>query len=123
MTRVARSQVTKMDFATSNLRGAKIPLYVAGAQVLCNVTMGPVAGTAFNMTTISYNGSLDIGVFIDPAAVEDPDDLRACFEEAYADLIALGTPAPPKPPRKPRPAARQKAAAKRKRPAAPVAAP
>jgi hypothetical protein len=81
-----------MDFATSNMRGARIPLYMCGAQVLYNVTMGPVAGTAFNMTTISYNGSLDIGVLIDPAAVEDPGDLRECFERAFAELIAAGKP-------------------------------
>jgi WS/DGAT/MGAT family acyltransferase len=87
MTRVARSQVTKMDFATSNMRGARIPLYVCGSEVLFNVTMGPVAGTAFNVTTISYNGNLDVGIFIDPAAVEDPDDLRQCFEDAFAELI------------------------------------
>jgi hypothetical protein len=91
MTRVARSQVTKMDFATSNMRGARIPLFVCGSAVLYNVTMGPVAGTAFNVTTISYNGSLDIGVFVDPAAVEDPADLRQCMEDAYADLI-VGAP-------------------------------
>jgi WS/DGAT/MGAT family acyltransferase len=90
MTRVARSQVTKMDFATSNLRGARIPLYICGAEVLFNVTMGPVAGTAFNITTISYNGHLDIGMFIDPAAVEDPAELRRCLEDAFADLIAVG---------------------------------
>ena len=96
MTRLARSQVTKIDFATSNMRGARIPLYMCGAQVLYNVTMGPVAGTAFNMTTISYNGSLDIGVFVDPAAVADPDDLRRCFEEAYAALIAEARPRPRK---------------------------
>jgi WS/DGAT/MGAT family acyltransferase len=88
MTRVARSQVTKMDFATSNLRGARVPLYVCGSEVLFNATMGPVAGTAFNATTISYNGNLDIGIFLDPEAIDEPDDLRRCFEEAFADLIA-----------------------------------
>ena len=98
MTRVARSQVTKMDFATSNMRGAKIPLYVCGSEVLYNVTMGPVAGTAFNVTTISYNGHLDIGIFIDPAAVEDPDDLRRCFEDAYAALSGRPTPSVARPP-------------------------
>jgi hypothetical protein len=52
--------------------------------------MGPVAGTAFNLTTLSYNGSLDMGVFIDPAAVEDPDDLRRCLQDGYAQLLAAG---------------------------------
>ena len=55
-----------MDFATSNLRGARRPLYMCGAEVIQNIPIGPVAGTAFNITTVSYNGSLDIGLAIDP---------------------------------------------------------
>jgi hypothetical protein len=90
VTQVARSQAAKMDFATSNLRAAPFPTYISGAKVLENATMGPVAGTAFNLTTISYNGSLDMGMFIDPAAVEDPADLRTCMFEGYTELLAAG---------------------------------
>ena len=92
VTRVARSQAAKMDFATSNLRGAPFPMYLSGAKLLQHVTLGPVAGTAFNMTALSYNGSLDIGLFIDPAAVEEPDDLRGCIAEAYGEILAVGKP-------------------------------
>jgi WS/DGAT/MGAT family acyltransferase len=90
VTQVARSQAAKMDFATSNLRAAPFPMYISGAKLLDNVTMGPVAGTAFNLTTISYNGSLDMGMFVDPAAVADPADLRECMLDGYADLLAAG---------------------------------
>jgi WS/DGAT/MGAT family acyltransferase len=90
VTRVARSQAAKMDFATSNLRAAPFPMYISGSEVLENVVMGPVAGTAFNITTISYNGSLDMGVFIDPAAVDDPSSLRRCLEVAYRRLLEAG---------------------------------
>ena len=50
ITRAARAQAGKIDFATSNLRGAPFPLYVSGARVVSLVTMGPVAGTACNAT-------------------------------------------------------------------------
>jgi diacylglycerol O-acyltransferase / wax synthase len=90
VTRVGRSQSSRMDFATSNLRGARRPLYMCGAKVLQNIPIGPVAGTAFNITTVSYNGNLDIGLAIDPRAVEDPDDLRHCIEEGYAALMEAG---------------------------------
>ena len=90
VTRVARSQVTKIDFATSNMRAAPFPMYISGAEILENVTMGPVAGTAFNLTAISYNGSLDMGVFIDPVAVPDPGGLRDCLAEGYAQLLDAG---------------------------------
>ena len=53
VTGVARSQAARMDFATSNLRGAKVPLYISGAAVEANYPFGPLAGTAFNLTTMS----------------------------------------------------------------------
>jgi hypothetical protein len=90
VTQIARSQVTRMDFATSNMRGAPFPVYISGAEVLENVIMGPVAGTAFNLTTVSYNGSLDIGAFIDPAAVDDPGGLRDCLAGGYDQLLDAG---------------------------------
>jgi hypothetical protein len=90
VTRVARAQAAKMDFATSNLKAAPFPMYISGSLITQNVTMGPVAGTAYNLTVLSYNGSLDIGAFIDPVAVEVPADLRRCMEEGYAALIAAG---------------------------------
>jgi hypothetical protein len=90
VTRVARAQAAKMDFATSNLKAAPFATYISGALITQNICMGPVAGTAYNLTVLSYNGSLDIGAFIDPAAVEDPADLRRCMEDAYAELVAAG---------------------------------
>jgi WS/DGAT/MGAT family acyltransferase len=87
---VARTQVTRMDFATSNLRAPAVPLYISGAEILENIIMGPVAGTAFNLTAISYNGSLDMGAFIDPAAVEDPGELRDCLAAGYEQLLEAG---------------------------------
>jgi WS/DGAT/MGAT family acyltransferase len=90
VTQVARSQVTRMDFATSNLRAPPVPLYISGAEILENIIMGPVAGTAFNLTAISYNGSLDMGVFTDPAAVDDPAELRDSLAAGYQRLIEAG---------------------------------
>jgi WS/DGAT/MGAT family acyltransferase len=119
MTRVARSQVTKMDFATSNLRGARVPLYVCGSKVLFNVSMGPVAGTAFNATTISYNGSLDIGIFLDPEAVDKPGDLQRCVEEAFADLISASARKPAAPRKAARTAASSRTATSSRKTATP----
>jgi diacylglycerol O-acyltransferase / wax synthase len=87
ITRLARQQAQTVDFATSNVRGASVPLYVAGAEMLQNYAVGPLAGVAYNLTLLSYNHSLDMGVNIDTAAVTDPDLLRECLEQAFADLI------------------------------------
>ncbi len=90
VTRTARSQAGRIDFATSNLRGAPFPLFCAGAKVLATVCMGPVAGTAANATGLSYDGNFDIGLFLDPVAIDDPEAYRRCVERSFADLVDLG---------------------------------
>ncbi|MFM8268541.1 MAG: wax ester/triacylglycerol synthase domain-containing protein [Ilumatobacteraceae bacterium] len=89
ITRVARQQAQTVDFATSNVRGAPIPLYVAGARLLENYPVGPLGGVAFNLTLLSYDHSLDMGVNIDAAAVDEPSLLRECLAGAFADFAAL----------------------------------
>jgi diacylglycerol O-acyltransferase / wax synthase len=90
ITGVARSQTANMDFATSNMRGAPVPTYVSGARILWTGTLGPVAGTAFNLTAMSYDGSFDMGLHVDPAAVADCDDLRRCIEVGFDDVLEAG---------------------------------
>ncbi len=91
LVRFARQQTETVDFATSNVRGAPFDLYVAGAKIVANYPMGPTGGTAFNLTVLSSAGSLDMGLNIDAAAVEDPDLLRDSLESSYAELLAAGS--------------------------------
>ena len=66
--------------------------FVSGARVEAQYPFGPVAGTAFNLTTVSYNGSLGHGLFVDPVAVAEPARLRDDMIDAYHELIdAAGT--------------------------------
>ena len=88
--RLARQQVETVDFATSNVRGAPFDLYIAGAKIEANYPMGPTGGTAFNLTTLSSAGWLDMGVNIDLAAIDEPELLRTCLIDAYAELLAAG---------------------------------
>jgi WS/DGAT/MGAT family acyltransferase len=87
VTRLARQQAQTVDFATSNVRGAPVPMYIAGAQLLENYPIGPLGGVAFNLTLLSYNHSLDMGVNIDTAAVSDPALLQRCLTAAFDDLL------------------------------------
>lgn len=87
ITRLARQQAQTVDFATSNVRGAPVPLYLAGAQLLENYPVGPLLGVAYNLTLLSYNHSLDMGVNIDTAAVAEPERLRRCLDRAFDDLL------------------------------------
>jgi hypothetical protein len=85
--RLARSQAQTVDFAVSNVRGAPFDLYIGGAHILANYPIGPTGGVAVNATLLSYRQSLDIGLNIDPAAVDDPAQLRQCIESEIDALI------------------------------------
>lgn len=92
ITRIARTQSQTVDFATSNVRGAGVPLFIAGAQMLENFPVGPLGGVAFNLTMLSYNHSLDMGLNIDTEAVAQPERLRSCMEQSLAEFIAIASP-------------------------------
>ena len=87
VTSAARSAASRIDFATSNLRGAPFPIYVSGAEVIATVPMGPVAGTGANITALSMNGKFDIGMFIDPEAIAEPGEFRRHVVESFADML------------------------------------
>jgi WS/DGAT/MGAT family acyltransferase len=86
--RLARQQVETVDFTTSNVRGAPFPLFIAGAGMEANHPVGPIAGTAWNLTLMSYDGSLDMGLHVDTGAVEHPSLLRDLIAAEFAALSA-----------------------------------
>jgi hypothetical protein len=91
LVRFARQQVETIDFTTSNVRAAPFDLFIAGARVEGNYPLGPLSGTAFNLTMMSYRGALNMGVHIDRGAIDDPELLRDLLAESYEELIAAGT--------------------------------
>jgi diacylglycerol O-acyltransferase len=90
VTRLARQQAQTVDFATSNVKGSPLPVYIAGAELLENYPIGPLAGVAFNLTLLSYNGSLDMGLTVDAAAVAQPALLARHLETSFAELAKAG---------------------------------
>jgi hypothetical protein len=52
--------------------------------------MGPTAGTACNVTLLSYRGSMDIGINSDTAAVDSPELLANCVDRSLRELISAG---------------------------------
>lgn len=90
ITRIARQQSSTVDFATSNVRGAPVPVFVAGAQLLEIYPIGPLLGVAFNLTLMSYLGSLDMAINIDTAAVESPGLLARCLDRSFKALTRIG---------------------------------
>ncbi|MDW3213197.1 MAG: wax ester/triacylglycerol synthase family O-acyltransferase [Ilumatobacteraceae bacterium] len=86
ITRLARQQGQTIDFATSNVKGAPVPVYICGAQLLEIYPIGPLGGVAFNLTLMSYLGSLDMALNIDTAAVAEPELLATCLSRSFDRL-------------------------------------
>lgn len=83
----AKDLAGQVDFTVSNVRGAPFPIYIAGARCEAVYPMGPISGTAFNLTTLSYDGSLDMGLVVDAGAIDDPVALRGNIAAAYESLL------------------------------------
>ena len=79
-----------VDFVCSNVRAAPFDLFIGGAFMEANYPIGPLAGTAFNLTTMSYRGWLYLGLTVDLAAVTDPDGLLEQLDRSYDALLAAG---------------------------------
>jgi diacylglycerol O-acyltransferase / wax synthase len=79
-----------VDFVASNVPGVPVPVYFAGSKVTGMFAFGPTIGASVNTTLMSYDGTCDIGINIDTAAVPDPDVLLGCLRESLAEITALG---------------------------------
>lgn len=78
------------DFTTTNVPGAPVPVYVAGAEVERFYAFAPTAGSSMNIALLSHCDWGCIGVCTDTTAVADPDVLVGCLEEGLAEVVALG---------------------------------
>jgi hypothetical protein len=87
------SMVKSVDFTTSNVPGAPFPVYLAGSAMLSQFPYGPLAGAALNITLLSYQNDLNIGVASDPAAVPDPEALMSALVEGFDEILAVAEPA------------------------------
>lgn len=81
------SMVKSVDFTTSNVPGAPVPVYLAGAKVLRQFPFGPLAGAALNITLLSYQNDLNIGIASDPAAVPDATVLMDSLRKGFAEIL------------------------------------
>ncbi len=85
--RAGQQMAGSVDFVCSNVKAAPFDLFVSGSLIEQNFPLGPLAGTAFNLTTMSYRGSMCMGLVVDPAAVDDPPALLDDVERAYSEIL------------------------------------
>lgn len=66
------------NLVVSNVAGVPMPLYMAGAEVVGMFPFGPLMeGTGLNITVVSSNGKMNIGLIVCPELVDRPDELVA----------------------------------------------
>jgi diacylglycerol O-acyltransferase len=78
------------DFTTSNVPGPRRPIWMSGAQVEKFMPFGPLAGASANLTVFSYNGVMQVGVNVDPAAVTDSSLLLESLQKGFDEILTLG---------------------------------
>lgn len=88
-TEVFGSVLRGVDVVTSNVPGAPIELFSAGAKVTDMYAFAPLSGAAVNITLLSYVDTCHIAVNADRAAVSDPDRLLACLRAGWDEVLAV----------------------------------
>ena len=84
------TMVKAVDFTTSNVPGAPFPVYFGPAKMEAQFPFGPLAGAAMNITLLSYQNDLNIGIATDPAAVPDTDTLITSLQQGFDEILAVG---------------------------------
>jgi WS/DGAT/MGAT family acyltransferase len=88
-TQLFGSMLKGVDFTTSNVPGAPMDVYLAGARLEASFPFGPLSGAAINITLMSGPEEVYIGVNSDPAAVPDPEVLIGCLQEGFDEILKL----------------------------------
>jgi len=86
--RLADKMAPIANVAISNVPGANLPLYLAGARMTTYFPVSIVVhGVALNITVQSYNGNLDFGLIACRRAVPDIKDLARMMSESHEELL------------------------------------
>jgi WS/DGAT/MGAT family acyltransferase len=89
-TRILGGMLKAVDLTTSNVPGPWFPVYTAGARIEHMYPFGPLAGSAVNITLLSFDGACEIGINADRSSVDDLDVLTGHITEGFAEVVALG---------------------------------
>lgn len=85
---LALDQARRIDLATSNVPGPAVPAYFSGQRILRWIPIGPVSGTALNVTLLSYADACFVGMHLDPAAITESKLLKNCIRAGFGDIGA-----------------------------------
>jgi len=84
-----RFAVRSTNLFISNVPGAQVPLYMAGAKLTAQYGMAPLANNmGLFIATPSYNGRIAFSIICERAIMPDIAFFRACIETSFAELLA-----------------------------------
>ena len=86
VTQIFGSMLKGVDFVTSNVPGAPVPVFLAGGRMESHIAFAPLSGAATNITLVSYLDDLHIGINTDAAAIPDPDVFVDCLQEGFDEI-------------------------------------
>lgn len=77
------------NLVISNVPGPQIPLYMLGCEVKAMYPLGPIFhGSGLNITVMSLNGSLDVGLIACPELLPDLWEMADEFARGMEELVA-----------------------------------
>jgi diacylglycerol O-acyltransferase len=85
---IARQQ-GHLDVQASNVAGFPGQVYLAGVPVNGMFSFGPAPGVAVMFVLVSYNGTCNIGVTLDEAAIPDPELFARCVVAGFDEVLLL----------------------------------
>jgi diacylglycerol O-acyltransferase / wax synthase len=84
------------NLVISNVPGPQMPLYFLGSEVKAMYPLGPIFhGCGLNITVMSLNGKLDVGLISCPELLPDLWDLADDFAAGLDELLSANPSAPP----------------------------
>ena len=89
----ARSRLTESlpvhNLVVSNVPGPQVPLYLLGCEVKAMYPLGPIFhGSGLNITAMSLNGKLDVGIISCPELLPDLWEMADEFPIVMEELLA-----------------------------------
>jgi hypothetical protein len=77
------------NLVVSNVPGPQIPLYFLGAEVDAMYPLGPIFhGAGLNITVMSLNGKLNVGLISCPELLPDLAEMADDFASGMKELLA-----------------------------------
>ena len=88
-TALFQSMLRGQDLVTSNVPGVPIPVFIAGSAVIAQYPFGPLSAAATNVTLLSYQDHVHVGINTDSAAVPDHEVFLACMHDSFDEIRKL----------------------------------